>query len=450
MGPSRSRAAATGNTAALILAQAAGAVAGVASAGRSADDTLGAVQASLRPAIRAVTLGTLRWYPQLAAVAAALAGARALRPAIAGLLVVALHQLEHSQHPPELTVSSAVDAVRLLRQPHAARLMNALLRRFVRERAALLEAVLADPAAASAHPAWLLAALRAAWPADWERIVAANNAQPPLTLRVDLSRSSLADYCARLAAEGLAATPLPWLPTALTLARPVPVERLPGFADGVVSVQDAGAQLASRLLAVQPGERILDACAAPGGKTGALLEAVDGAFELTAVDIDARRLERVADNLQRLGRRARLIAADLAGEQNWWDGPRFDRILLDAPCSAVGVIRRHPDIKLLRRPQDIGTLALLQRRILEQCLKLLRPGGRLLYSTCSVLPAENEAVVDAVLAAVPAARAVPMQQEPSLRVLLPPDVSACSHGMQLLPGNAALTDGFYYACLTTA
>jgi 16S rRNA (cytosine967-C5)-methyltransferase len=290
LGPSRSREATTGNTAALILAQAAGAVAGVASAGRSADETLAAVPISLRPAIRAVTLGTLRWHPRLAALAAALAAGRALRPVLAALLVVALHQLEHSQHPPELTVSSAVDAVRLVGQPHAAGLMNALLRRYLRERTALLESVLADPAAASAHPAWLLAALRAAWPADWEAIAAANNAQPPLTLRVDLSRSSLAAYGERLAAEGLAATPLPWLPTALTLARPVPVERLPGFADGMVSVQDAGAQLASRLLEVQPGERVLDACAAPGGKTGALLEAVNGALELTAVDSDARRL----------------------------------------------------------------------------------------------------------------------------------------------------------------
>jgi 16S rRNA (cytosine967-C5)-methyltransferase len=448
LGSRRPHAAAASNTAAQILAQAAAAVAGVASAGRSADQTLAGVQASLRPAIRAVTLGTLRWYPRLAPLAAALAAERALQPALAALLVVALHQLEYSQHPPELTVSAAVDAVRLLRQPHAARLMNALLRRFVRERAALVQAMMGDPAAASAHPAWLLSALRAAWPADWERITVANNAQPPLTLRVDLSRSSLAAYCARLESVGLAAMPLSWLPTALMLQRPVAVERLPGFADGVVSVQDAGAQLACRLLEVQPGERVLDACAAPGGKTGALLEAA--AIDLTAVDIDGQRLERVADNLQRLGRHARLIACDLAGEHPWWDGQRFDRILLDAPCSAVGVIRRHPDIKLLRRPQDIGTLADLQRRLLAQCLLLLQPGGRLVYSTCSVLPAENDAVVEAVLAAVPAAHSVPVASQPLLSAMLPPDIRACSHGVQLLPGNAALTDGFYYACLTIA
>ena len=437
--------------AALILAQAARAVAGVASGGRSADDALARTAAaapSLQPAIRAVTLGTLRWYPRLAALAAALTAGRSLQPAVSALLVVALHQLQHSHHAPESTVSCTVDAVRLLRAPRASGLMNALLRRFLRERTGLLERVLADPVAASAHPAWLLAALRAAWPADWEHITAANNAQPPLTLRVDLTRSSLAAYGAQLTAQGLAATPLPWLPTALILQRPVAVEQLPGFADGVVSVQDAGAQLGCRLLQVQPGERVLDACAAPGGKTGALLEAVDGAIDLTAIDIDAQRLARVTDNLTRLGRRARLVAADLTGEPRWWDGQRFDRILLDAPCSAVGVIRRHPDIKLLRRPQDIAALAALQCRILERCLGLLRPGGRLLYSTCSILPAENDAVVEAVLAAVPAARSVPLSMTAPMPALLPPDARVCRQGVQLLPGNAALTDGFYYACLT--
>jgi 16S rRNA (cytosine967-C5)-methyltransferase len=339
-----------------------------------------------------------------------------------------------------------VDAVRLLRQPHAARLMNALLRRFVRERSALVEAMMGDPAAASAHPAWLLSALRAAWPADWERITAANNVQPPLTLRVDLSRSSLADYCARLASAGLVAMPLSWLPTALMLERPVAVERLPGFADGIVSVQDAGAQLACRLLEVQPGERVLDACAAPGGKTGALLEAV--AIELTAVDIDAQRLGRVADNLQRLGRHARLIAADLAGEHQWWDGQRFDRILLDAPCSAVGVIRRHPDIKLLRRRADIDSCAAAQLEILRTAFRVLAPGGRLLYCTCSVLPAENDRLVSAFLSAEPLARPASMPPAGDLA----PGARDCAVGVQLLPGAQAGSDGFYYACLekTTA
>jgi 16S rRNA (cytosine967-C5)-methyltransferase len=426
-------------TAAPLLAAAARAVAAVASDGRSAAAT------ALPPAVRAVTLGTLRWYPRLAALVALLAGGRALSPQLSALLAVALYQLEYSQHPAQITVSCSVDAARLLHQPHAARLVNALLRRFGRERAALLAAVLGDPVAASAHPAWLLSALQQAWPADWEQIVAANNAQAPLTLRVDLSRCSLEDYCAQLAAHGLSAAPLAWSPTALVLSRPVAVSRLPGFADGLVSVQDAGAQLACRLLGVRRGEQVLDACAAPGGKTGALLEAAAGEVAVTAVDVDAGRLALVGQNLQRLQRQARLVAADLTEPPQWWDGQPFDRILVDAPCSAVGVIRRHPDIKLLRRPQDIEALAQLQVRVLACCLTLLKPGGVLLYCTCSVLPAENDAVIEHTLAAIPAARSLPLPA-----AMLPPQARPCRHGVQLLPGSAALTDGFYYACLTVA
>jgi 16S rRNA (cytosine967-C5)-methyltransferase len=222
------------------------------------------------------------------------------------------------------------------------------------------------------------------------------------------------------------------------------VDQLPGFAAGAVSVQDAGAQLACALLAVSAGDRVLDACAAPGGKTGALLEAAAGDIDLTAVDIDPARVERIAANLKRLGRTAHLVTADLREEPAWCPEQRFDRILVDAPCSATGVIRRHPDIKLLRRPADVAALAVTQRRILERCLQLLKPGGRLLYSTCSVLPAENERIVEAVLAAVPEARVLALPDE----LLPPPDWLPRSIGAQLLPGNAAQTDGFYYACLT--
>ncbi len=210
-----------------------------------------------------------------------------------------------------------------------------------------------------------------------------------------------------------------------------------------MSVQDAGAQLACALLAVSSGQRVLDACAAPGGKTGALLES-SGDIDLTAVDIDAGRLQRIADNLQRLRRTAHLVSADLRDEGAWRPEQRFDRILVDAPCSATGVIRRHPDIKLLRRPSDVAALAAIQRRILTRCLQLLAPGGRLLYSTCSVLPAENERIVEAVLAETPRARVGALPDE----VMLPPERVPCPIGMQLLPGNAARTDGFYYACLT--
>lgn len=405
--------------------------------------------------MRAVTLGSLRWYLRLAPLVDALLSGRKVLPALHALLVAAVHQLEYSRNPVQVTVSSAVDAARELRQPRAAGLINALLRRYLRERAALLAAVDADPAARIAHPAWMLSALQTAWPGEWPRIVEAANAAPPMTLRVDRSRGGLAAYQERLEVEGLRARDLEGFPAALVLDEPVPVGRLPGFAEGLVSVQDAGAQLASLLLEPAAGERILDACAAPGGKTGALLEAVDGALELTAVDSDARRLERVADNLRRLRRQARLVAADLADSpEPWWDGRPFDRILLDAPCSALGVVRRHPDIKLLRRAEDIESLAATQRRLLHRCLRLLKPGGRLLYSTCSILPAENAAVIEAVALAEPRVRLLgPSVLLERLPLAVRRDTLALrtDHaGIQLLPGNAALADGFYYACLTVA
>jgi 16S rRNA (cytosine967-C5)-methyltransferase len=431
--------------AATVLAAAATALAAVAFAGRSADVALDRVTApaALRPAIRAITLGSLRWYWRLEAIAAQLIAGKPLAPALRALMLVALHQLEYSRNPPEVSVSSAVDAARLLRQPRASGLINALLRRFLREREALLERSLQDAAAASAHPAWLLQLLQASWPQHWQQIVAANNEHPPMSLRLDLSRIARADYLVQLAAAGMQARALPWLPGALVLERPVAVSELPGFAQGWVSVQDAGAQLACALLAVSSGQRVLDACAAPGGKTGALLE-TGGDIDLTAVDIDAGRLQRIADNLQRLRRTAHLVTADLSDEDAWRPEQRFERILVDAPCSATGVIRRHPDIKLLRRPSDVAALAATQRRILTRCLQLLAPGGRLLYSTCSVLPAENERIVEAVLADTPRARVLALPDG----VMLPPDCVACPIGMQLLPGNAAQTDGFYYACLT--
>ena len=436
-----------------VLAQAARALNAV-TGGRSADDALAlfeqAEPGAPRAAIRAVTLGALRWYLRLDALASALQAGTALVPVLRALLVVALHQLEYSRGRPEVTVSSAVEATRLLRQPRAAGLMNALLRRYGRERGALLRAVLADPAAASAHPAWLLDALQASWPDQMQQIIEADNSAPPMTLRVDVSRGSLDAYELELSAHDLRATRIPCCPRALLLSEPRAVEDLPGFAEGRVSVQDAGAQLATALLDVQPGERVLDACAAPGGKTGALLEACGGRIELTAVDIDEARLGRVRANLERLGRAAQatLMCADLSAEPAWWDGRRFDRILLDAPCSSLGVIRRHPDIKLLRRAQDIEAFARLQRALLTRCLSLLAPGGRLLYSTCSLLPAENDEVMAAVAAAVSGVRILPLK--PTAMAELAAIATPCRHGIQLLPGNSALTDGFYYAWATVS
>lgn len=431
--------------AAEVLAAAARALRAVVVDGRSADDAIAQVEASpaLRASVRAVTLGSVRWYLSLEPLAVRLLQGKALAPVLLTLLVAALHQLDHSRNPVAATVSSAVDAARLLRQPRAAAMINALLRRYLRERQSLQAAVRRDAAAATAHPAWLLEALQQQYPSQWRKIVEADNAHPPMTLRVDLTRSTRDAYLARLEQQGIGSRIVPWVASALLLDAPRSVGELPGFAEGLVSVQDAGAQLASVLLQVEPGQRVLDACAAPGGKTGALLEAAGEPIELTAVDIDAGRLELISQNLSRLRRQARLVAADLRTGLEWWDGVAFDRILLDAPCSSTGVMRRHPDIRLLRRPGDIPGFAATQRRLLERCLSLLRPGGRLLYSTCSLLAEENEAVVEAALAANTRASLTGIGSPTGA-----PPWLARRTGVQLLPGDEALTDGFYYACLT--
>ena len=418
--------------------------------GRSADEALLAADPSAaRPAVRAIALGTLRWYLRLRpAVEALLSSPRALARDIHALLITAAYQIEYSRDAPALVVNLAVDATRMLGQPRATGLVNAVLRRFVREREALLAAADADPATRAAHPGWLVEMLASDWPEHYLQILQANNAHPPMVLRLNVQRRSAADYLGDLAAAGLAGNILGWTAArpgsvAVTLERPVPVTVLPGFKEGWVSVQDAGAQVAPTLLELRPGMRVLDACAAPGTKASHLLESVSGAIDLTAVDIDAGRLGRVEENLQRLGLEARLVAADVRDPGSYWDGRPYDRVLVDAPCSGTGVIRRHPDIKLLRRPEDIAGFAHTQLEILKAVFGLLAPAGRLVYATCSVLPAENEAVVRRFLAEEPRARPAAMPRGEGLA----PGGLAGGLGTQLLCGGAAGTDGFYYACL---
>ncbi|MDE2447905.1 MAG: 16S rRNA (cytosine(967)-C(5))-methyltransferase RsmB [Gammaproteobacteria bacterium] len=437
------------NPGAEALAGAARAVAAVVR-GRSADEALAASEAGgRRPAVRAITLGAVRWYLRLSpAVDALLSSPRGVARDIHALLVAAAYQVEYSRDAAALVVSLAVDATRLLGQPRAAGLVNAVLRRFVQEREALLARTDADAAARAAHPVWLVEALAAAWPQHYDRILQANNAHPPMVLRLNTRRRSTVDYLRDLAAAGLAGGLVDWTAVhagsaAVALERPVSVGALPGFKEGWVSVQDAGAQLAPALLGAAPGMRVLDACAAPGTKTSHLLESVAGSIELTAVDIDAGRLARVAENLERLGLAARLVAADVREPGSFWDGRPYDRILVDAPCSGTGVIRRHPDIKLLRRPEDVASFARTQLEILRAAFSMLAPGGRLVYATCSTLPAENEAVVGGFL-----------QTEEMAKVALAPrgeDLApggvAEAYGTQLLCGGAAGSDGFYYACL---
>ncbi len=445
------------------LASAARAVAAVAALGRSADEALAPFdRAPDRGAIRAVALGSLRWYLRLLPAITPLLERRSrLAAELRSLLVVAAHQVEYSRNAPEATVHAAVDAARILEQPRASGLVNAVMRRFVRERAALLARVDADLACATAHPEWLVSELRGAWPEEAASVLAANNVHPPLVLRVDRSCVELDAYLAELEEAGCPGHKLDWAPDAVELEQPVPVGEIPGFAEGRVSVQDAGAQLAAPLLDAQPGMRVLDACAAPGGKTLHLLERAD-LQELLAIDIDPARLKRVEDNLERAHRHARLLALDIRalatpahgapdrppGEGLLPDGRLFDRILVDAPCSSTGVIRRHPDIKLLRRRQDVEACAAVQLGILRAAFRLLVPGGRLLYCTCSLLPAENHRLVTAFLGGEPLARPAPMPPAAELA----PGARDCPVGIQLLPGARAGTDGFYYACLekTTA
>ena len=378
------------------LAEAARAVATVVR-GRSADEALAGTEASpRRAAVRAIALGTMRWYLRLRpAVDALLARPGQVAPEIHALLITAAYQVEYSRDAPALVVSLAVDATRALAQPRAAGLVNAVLRRFVRERQALLRGVDADPAVRSAHPGWLVEALAEAWPEHCQRILEANNEHPPMVLRLNTRRRASADYLSDLAAAEIGGSLLDWTAglrsgsVAVALQRPVPVGALPGFREGWVSVQDSGAQIAPMLLDASPGMRVLDACAAPGTKTSHLLESASGPLDLTAVDIDAGRLQRVEENLRRLGITARLVAADIREPGSFWDGTPFDRILVDAPCSGTGVIRRHPDIKLLRRAEDVTSFARSQLEILRAAFSMLAPAGRLLYATCSVLPSEN-------------------------------------------------------------
>ncbi len=390
------------------------------------------VDAADRGAVRAIHSGTLRWYLRLAPlVETLLQPGQRMPPAVRAVLTCALHQIEYSRAPAASVVNIAVDAVRVLGRDSAAGFVNALLRRYLRERDALVARIDRSEPARLAHPRWLLKALRQAWPERAEQIITANNEAPPMTLRVNLARRSREQALQDLAAAGIEAGPGAG-ESSLVLAQPRDVQSLPGFAEGLLSVQDAGAQQAAALLDAQPGERVLDACAAPGGKTGHILERCAGPLHLTALDIDAARLERVRENLVRLGHEAQLVAADLLVD-DWWDGVPFDRILLDAPCSGTGVIRRHPDIKLLRRADDIDAFAATQLALLERCAALLKEGGRLVYATCSVLPAENAEVVGRFLRRHPGFT----RERPDVSLPTTPRSA----------GAAALTDGFHYACL---
>lgn len=427
-------------------AEAARAVRAVVQGGRTLDEALAGRHgtASSRATCQALAYGAVRWFHELDACLGLLTGRspQSLSPLVRALAIVGLYQLAHARTAPHAAVSETVAAARLVGQARAAGLVNAVLRRFQRERADILAAAHHDAQARHAHPAWLLETLCADWPGEWENLVAAGNEQPPMWLRVNLRRGTREAYLARLEAAAMPATAGELVPEAACLARPVPVSDLPGFAAGEVSVQDAAAQLAAHLVQAAPGMRVLDACAAPGGKACHLLELQPGIGELVALDIDAGRAARIGENLSRLGLDARVLTGDAGEPGAWWDGRPFDRILVDAPCSGTGVIRRHPDIKLLRRPADIDGFVAGQRRLLDALWPLLAPGGRLVYATCSVLRAENAQLVGDFLAAHPGAADV----TGSARLFPVGRPDGPGPGVAL-PTGAGGADGFYYACL---
>lgn len=389
--------------------------------------------------IQEMTYGVLRWFHQLEAIAAILLD-KPLKEKdrdIHLLLLIGLYQLRHMRVAQHAAVTETVEAAASLKKIWAKNLINACLRTYLREEARAQAAVAINPSASFSHPGWLIEELARDWPEDWQTILAANNAHPPMALRINLRRQTRESFLARLAQAGIAAKASPLNDTTVLLDSPVNVTELPGFAQGDVSVQDAAAQFAAVLLDAQPGERVLDACAAPGGKTGQLLEHTPGLTELVALDKDAARVDLIKENLARLGLAATIITGDAGAPADWWDGRPFDRILADVPCSATGVIRRHPDIKLRRRPEDLTKIVATQKRLLEGLWPLLKSGGKLLYASCSILPVENEQQLAAFLARHPEAQ----------EVELPPGVGRKrTVGRQILPGEANM-DGFYYACL---
>lgn len=382
--------------------------------------------------------GTLRRFHQLDAISQQLLDKPLRRKDsdVQALLLLGLYQLVHMRIPDHAVLSETVSAAKKLKKPWAAGLINGVLRQYQRQADTIASKLEHQAEARFSHPQWFVDRVEQAWP-QWQPLLDANNQQPPLTLRVNTARGSRDEYLQQLAAREITAVACEHSPVGIRLESPVEVTALPGFAQGAVSVQDEAAQLAVPLLDLQPGQRVLDACAAPGGKSCHILENEPNIAELVCIEQDSARMPRIGENLQRLGLsgRARLVEADASDLQRWWDGRPFDRILLDAPCSATGVIRRHPDIKLLRRDSDLVKLAALQRQLLEALWQVLAPGGLLLYATCSVLPEENEQQVSGFIDARPDAHHQPIGAAWG---------ETRPFGTQLFPQTGG-HDGFYYA-----
>jgi 16S rRNA (cytosine967-C5)-methyltransferase len=414
--------------------------------GRSLNDLLPKVPAELRPGVQALSFHTLRWLGSASEARVHLVP-KPPAPAVDALLLTALALLwptgEPALYAEHTLVDQAVGAARN-RMPAASGFINAVLRRFLREREAVAAAVRHSPIGAYNHPLWWIERVKRDWPQDWQALLLGANHHPPMTLRVNARRCTGAVYVQRLASLGREGTLLtdPALGgQAVVLAKPVPVLQLPGFAEGEVSVQDAAAQRAASLLlaGLKPGARVLDACAAPGGKTAHLLELAE--LDLTALDSDPLRLARVQNTLKRLQLKAHVKAGDARQPAAWWDGQLFDAILLDAPCTASGIVRRHPDVRWLRRADDVDSLARIQAELLHALWPLLAPGGRLLYATCSIFRTEGQAQIDAFMQRI-GAQAARLDGASPGHLL-----GSRDNRLQPAPQNQGLHDGFFYALI---
>ena len=400
------------------------------------NNTLGVVESDKdRAFIQALCYGVCRNFHRLDYILSQMLDKPLKDLDVKALALIGLYQLKFMRVKSHAAVSETVLAAR--KKPWAKALINALLRSYLRGQEGFEQKADNVKSALVSHPDWLIQQIEQDWPIQAQQIFQQNNEQPPMALRVNLANISQDQYLQKLRDQGIEAEAVSFCRSAILLNKPAVVNILPGFNEGWVSVQDTAAQLAAELLDVQIGHRVLDVCAAPGGKAAHILEHQPKVRELVAVDIDKLRLQRVNDNFQRLKLSAKLIVGDASKPEDWWDGQLFDRILLDVPCSALGVIRRHPDIKLLRRAEDINTLQVLQKRIMTAVWSLLAPGGIMLYATCSILKQENEQQIEAFLATNTNAIEVPINADWGL---------VRRYGRQILTGESAM-DGFYYALI---
>jgi 16S rRNA (cytosine967-C5)-methyltransferase len=408
-------------------------------------DALVGADAKLHSSVRSLGYGAVRGYFRHEAILGKLLSTpvRSLDFLVRALLSVALYELEDERTPEYAVVDAAVQTAKATDAVRASGLINAVLRRYLRERKTVDAEIASRPATRHAAPIWLADRFRADWPVRWTQLLAASDSHAPMWLRVNSRLKTTAEYLGQLLQAGIGARAEERVPHAIMLDSPCDVHELPGFSEGVVSVQDLGAQCVAFLLDLAPGLRVLDACAAPGGKTALIAEREPALKKLVAVDIDPHRLSRVRENLSRENLTAEVLAGDATAPAKWWDGALFDRILLDAPCSGLGVIRRHPDIRLRKSPSDIDKLPALQGRLLKAAWDLLAPGGRLVYVTCTVTRSENRDVIAAFLNGHPGASIVPAEAWEGW----PGFGEADEFGRQILPGEAG-ADGFYYAALT--